>query len=70
MQRMMKAETTFTPAPTASGQNGPQPPIEGAKSRSLWLLWLVVVCVLGGIALLVVYRLKTNQTAPRAVAGA
>jgi multidrug efflux system membrane fusion protein len=69
---MMKAETTFTPAPTGSGQNAPQPPVEGGKSRSLWLLWLVVVCVLGGIALLVIYRLKTNQPAAagrRAAAG-
>lgn len=70
MQRMMKAETTFTPAPTASGQNGPQPPVEGAKSRSLWILWLVIVCVLGGIAALVVYRLRTNQTSTTGRRGA
>jgi membrane fusion protein, multidrug efflux system len=62
MQRMMKSETTFTPAPTASGQNGPQPPVEGGHPRSLWILWLVIVCVLGGIAALVVYRLRTSQS--------
>jgi membrane fusion protein, multidrug efflux system len=63
MQRMMKAETTFTPAPTAPGQNGNQNPPEGGEHRSFWILWLVVICVLVGISALVVYRLKTAQSA-------
>jgi len=67
----MKAETTVTPMP--SSQNGPQPPTEGAKPRSFWMLWLIVVCVLAAIAALVIFRLRTSQSAAsgsRAGAGA
>lgn len=75
MQSTMKAETTSPPVPTPSRQNGPQtPPPEGGKSRSLWILWLVIVCVLGGIAALVIFRLHTSQStttsASRSGAGA
>jgi multidrug efflux system membrane fusion protein len=58
---MMSLETTVKQSPQPPPLNGPQFPIEGGKSRSLWILWLVIVCVLSGIVALVVYRLRTSQ---------
>src|SRR5208337_643390 len=58
---MMNPETTVKPSPQPPPLNEPQLPIEGGKSRSLWILWLVIVCVLGGIVALVVYRQHTSQ---------
>ena len=63
MQRIMNPETTVAPPPAPPRQN--PPPLQPAKvrSRSLWIMWLVIICVLGGIAALVIYRLRTAQTA-------
>jgi multidrug efflux system membrane fusion protein len=58
---MMSPETTVKLSPQPPPLNQPQLPIKGGKSRSLWILWLVILCVLSGIGALVVYRLHTSQ---------
>ena len=70
MHQSMNVEPTVKPPPVPQqpSQPKPQPQPErlqpqpaGSPRHSLWLLWLVVVCVLGGVVALVVYRLHTAQ---------
>jgi multidrug efflux system membrane fusion protein len=58
---MMNPETAIKPSPRPPPPNEAPLPIKGSKSRSLWILWLVILCVLSGIAALVVYRQHTSQ---------
>jgi multidrug efflux system membrane fusion protein len=58
---MMSLQTTVKPSPQPPPLNEPQVPVERGKSRSLWILWVVILCVLSGIVALVVYRVHTSQ---------
>ena len=56
----MKTESFVTPSQVPSPSISPQTP--PTRSRSLWVMWLVVICVLAGVSALVVYRLRTAGT--------
>jgi multidrug efflux system membrane fusion protein len=68
----MNSDTTVSPPPVAerrasspqpSGAAVPSDKTPKAHSRSLWILWLIIVCVLTGVAALVTYRLKASAIA-------
>jgi len=63
MQRMMKADSTISPAPVQPDSYGTHPTRHPLKARSLWILWLLIVCALAGIGALVIYRLHSSQAA-------
>jgi multidrug efflux system membrane fusion protein len=67
----MNAEPTLRPPPALPSPTSQNQPIqESPRGHHLWLLWLVVVCVLGAVVALVAYRLHTAKTqAGRAARG-
>ncbi len=65
---MTKADTAVVPSPQPHRQTEPTPPTGSPKRRWLWIVWLIVLCLVAGLAILIVVRVRagTGSTAANA----
>jgi multidrug efflux system membrane fusion protein len=66
VQTMTKADTAVVPLPQPHHQIEPAPPTGSAKRRWFWIVWLLVLCLVAGLALLIVVRVRAGLGAAAA----